>query len=70
MDWEADVLYVVFDEKADAVEAEEVGEELILNRGGGERVVGLEVRGLSAKCGPARNRFKVELREPPSSGTD
>jgi uncharacterized protein YuzE len=64
VDWEADVLHVVFDEDASAEVAEEVGDDVVLDLDGDDRIVGFEISGLSRKCGPNRNLSSLEIREP------
>lgn len=64
IDWEADVLHVVFDEETRPEVAEEVGNGLVLDLDENDRVVGFEVSGLSKKCGETKALSSLEIREP------
>ena len=63
VDWEADVLYIRFDEESELEVAEEVGDEVVLDLDEQERIVGLEVLNLSAKCGETKSLSSLEIRE-------
>lgn len=63
IDWEADVMHVVFDEEAELSLAEEVGDEVVLDLDQNERIVGFEVQGLSAKCGDTKNLSSLEVHD-------
>lgn len=63
IDWEADVMHVVFDEEAELSLAEEVGDEVVLDLDETERIVGFEIQGLSAKCGDTRNLSNLEVHD-------
>lgn len=63
VDWEADVLYVLFDEEVELEVAEEVGDEVVLDLDANDRIVGLEVLNLSSKCGNTKNLSNLEIRE-------
>lgn len=65
VDWEADVLYVLFDEEAELEVAEEVGDEVVLDLDADGRIVGLEVLNLSSKCGKTSGLSSLEIREEP-----
>lgn len=65
VDWEADVLYVLFDEEAELEVAEEVGDEVVLDLDVDDRIVGLEILNLSAKCGKTKSLSSLEIREHP-----
>lgn len=65
VDWEADVLYILFDEAAELEAAEEVDDEVVLDLDVSGRIVGLEVLNLSSKCGKARGLSSLEIREEP-----
>lgn len=63
IDWDADVMEVVFDEEAELSLGDRVGEEVVLDLDENERVVGFEIQGLSAKCGGTRNLSNLEVRD-------
>ena len=62
VDWEADVLYVLFDEDARLDVGEEMDGGVVLDLDAAGKIVGIEVQGLSAKCGDTKDLSNLLIR--------